>query len=54
MTEERFYCERPRCSIHNKKTVGLADYLEFFKTQSSFLEMSLLPKYFLNNLGAKL
>lgn len=31
MTEERFYCERPRCSVHNKKTEELADYLEFFK-----------------------
>ena len=31
MKEERFYCERPSCSIHNKKTVKLADYLEFFK-----------------------
>ena len=31
MTEERFYCERPSCSVHNKKTVKLADYLEFFK-----------------------
>ena len=31
MEEERFYCERPRCSVHNKKTEELADYLEFFK-----------------------
>lgn len=31
MTEERFYCERPSCSVHNKKTGELADYLEFFK-----------------------
>ena len=31
MTEERFYCECPRCSVHNKKTGELADYLEFFK-----------------------
>lgn len=31
MTEERFYCERPRCSVHNKKTRELADDLEFFK-----------------------
>ena len=31
MTEERFYCECPRCSVHNKKTEKLADYLEFFK-----------------------
>ena len=31
MTEERFYCERPRCSVHNKKTKALADSLKFFK-----------------------
>lgn len=31
MTEKRFYRECPRCSVHNKKTVELADYLEFFK-----------------------
>lgn len=31
MTEERFYCELPRCSVRNKKTGELADYLEFFK-----------------------
>lgn len=31
MTEERFYCELPRCSVHNKKTGELADYLELFK-----------------------
>ena len=31
MAEERFYCERPRCSVHNKKTGELADYLESFK-----------------------
>lgn len=31
MEEERFYCERPKCSVHNKKTRELADDLEFFK-----------------------
>lgn len=31
MTEERFYCECPRCSVHNKKTEELADDLESFK-----------------------
>lgn len=31
MTEERFYCECSRCSVHNKKTGELADDLEFFK-----------------------
>lgn len=31
MTEERFYCERPRCSVHNKKTKALADTLKSFR-----------------------
>ena len=31
MTEERFYCERPRCSVHNKKTTALADTLKSFR-----------------------
>lgn len=31
MTEERFYCERPRCSVHNKKTKALADTLKHFR-----------------------
>lgn len=31
MEEVRFYCERPSCSVHNKKTKELADDLEFFK-----------------------
>lgn len=31
MTEERFYCERPRCSVHNKKTQDLAYNLETFR-----------------------
>lgn len=31
MAEEIFYCERPKCSVHNKKTRELADDLEFFK-----------------------
>lgn len=31
MTEERFYCERPRCSVHNKKTQDLAYNLKSFR-----------------------
>lgn len=31
MTEERYYCERPRCNVHNKKTKALADTLKSFK-----------------------
>lgn len=31
MTEEIFYCERPRCSVHNKKTQDLAYNLKAFR-----------------------
>ena len=31
MTEERYYCERPRCSVHNKKTQDLAYNLKAFR-----------------------
>lgn len=31
MTEEIFYCECPRCSVHNKKTQDLAYNLEAFR-----------------------
>lgn len=31
MTEERFYCECTKCSVHNKKTKALANSLKFFK-----------------------
>lgn len=31
MAEEIFYCERPKCSVHNKKTQDLAYSLKFFK-----------------------
>lgn len=31
MTEERFYCERPKCSVHNKKTKALANNLKAFR-----------------------
>lgn len=31
MTEERYYCERPRCSVYNKKTQDLAYNLKAFR-----------------------
>ena len=31
MIKERYYCERPRCSVHNKKTKALADTLKHFR-----------------------
>lgn len=44
MAEERFYCERPRCSVHNKKTGELADYLEFFKNAESVFGDEFTPE----------
>ena len=54
MTEERFYCECPRCSVHNKKTVKLADYLEFFKNAEFVFGDEFTPEVLLNDLKAKL
>ena len=31
MIKERYYCECPKCSVHNKKTKALANSLVFFK-----------------------
>lgn len=31
MEEVRFYCERPKCSVHNKKTRDLAYNLKTFR-----------------------
>lgn len=31
MTEEKFYVESPTCRVHNRKTQGLAIYLESLK-----------------------
>ena len=53
MEEERFYCERPRYSIHNKKTGELADYLEFFKNAEFVFGDEFTPKVLFERLRSK-
>lgn len=50
MTEERFYCERPRCSVHNKKTKALAYRLEFFKNAEFVFGEDFTPEKLLDRL----
>lgn len=53
MKEERFYCERPRCSVHNKKTEKLADYLEFFKNAEFVFGDEFTPEMLFERLKSK-
>lgn len=53
MAEERFYCERPRCSVHNKKTEELADYLEFFKNAEFVFGDEFTPEVLFEQLKSK-
>lgn len=53
MEEERFYCECPRCSVHNKKTGELADYLEFFKNAEFVFENEFTPEVLFERLKSK-
>lgn len=53
MTEERFYCECPRCSVHNKKTEKLADYLEFFKNAEFVFGNEFTPEVLFERLKSK-
>lgn len=53
MTEERFYCERPICSVHNKKTVELADYLGFFKNAEFVFGDEFTPEVLFERLKSK-
>lgn len=50
MTEERFYCERPKCSVHNKKTKALANSLEFFKNAEFVFGEDFTPEMLLDRL----
>lgn len=50
MTEGRFYCERPRCSVHNKKTKALANSLEFFKNAEFGFGEEFTPEMFFERL----
>ena len=53
MKEERFYCECPRCSVHNRKTGGLADYLEFFKNTEFVFGDEFTPEALFEQLRSK-
>ena len=53
MAEERFYCECPRCSVHNKKTRELADYLEFFKNAEFVFGDEFTPEVLFERLKSK-
>ena len=53
MTEERFYCECPRCSVHNKKTGELADYLELFKNAEFVFGDEFTPEVLFERLKSK-
>ena len=53
MEEERFYCERPRCSVHNKKTGELADYLELFKNAEFVFGDEFTPEVLFEQLKSK-
>lgn len=53
MEEERFYCECPRCSVHNKKTGELADYLEFFKNAEFVFGDEFTPEALFEQLKSK-
>ena len=53
MTEERFYCECPRCSVHNKKTGELADYLEFFENAEFVFGNEFTPEVLFERLKSK-
>jgi hypothetical protein len=50
MTEERFYCERPKCSVHNKKTKALANSLKFFKNAEFGFGEDSTPEMFFDRL----
>jgi hypothetical protein len=50
MAEERFYCERPRCSVHNKKTKALANSLKFFKNAEFVFGEDFTPEKLLDRL----
>lgn len=50
MTVERFYCECPKCSVHNKKTKALANSLKFFKNAEFVFGEDFTPEKLLDRL----
>lgn len=53
MEEVRFYCECPRCSVHNKKTRELADDLEFFKNAEFVFRDEFTPEVLFEQLKSE-
>lgn len=53
MTEERFYCERPRCSVHNKKTQDLAYNLKAFRNAEFVFSEKFTPEVLFERLKSK-
>lgn len=50
MEEVRFYCERPKCSVHNKKTKALANSLKFFENAEFGFGEDFTPEMFFDRL----
>lgn len=46
MTEEIFYCEHPRCSVHNKKTQDLAYNLRALRNSEFVFSEKFTPVMF--------
>lgn len=53
MKEVRFYCERPKCSVRNKKTKALANSLEFFKNAEFVFEDEFTPEVLFEQLKSE-
>lgn len=51
MIEGSFYCERPTCSVHNRKTQGLANYLESLKNTEFVFDKTFTPVMLFEVLG---
>ena len=50
MIKERYYCERPRCSVHNKKTKALADTLKHFRNAEFTFGNKFTPEWLFEQL----
>lgn len=50
MTEEKFYCERPKCSVHNKKTQDLAYNLKTFRNAEFVFSEKFTPEMLFDRL----
>lgn len=50
MEEVRFYCERPKCSVHNKKTRDLAYNLKTFRNAEFVFSEDFTPEMLFDRL----